>query len=142
MKDMYSWITNHPVVEKYVKFLFVGGSGVLLNLLVTWVLTTFFFGLQNYFYAYLIGTGVNLVYNFILYSQSVFKTSSKHVQRFSVFVMYSVGMTMLQVFLVREIVEFLGEEFYLFVIASVIFVLSIISFLVFNLSIFKKNVKK
>ena len=139
---MYSWITNHPVVEKYVKFLFVGGSGVLLNLLVTWVLTTFFFGLQNYFYAYLIGTGVNLVYNFILYSQSVFKTSSKHVQRFSVFVMYSVGMTMLQVFLVREIVEFLGEEFYLFVIASVIFVLSIISFLVFNLSIFKKNVKK
>ena len=142
MKDMYSWITNHPVVDKYVKFLFVGGSGVLLNLLVTWVLTEFFFGLQNYFYAYLIGTGVNLVYNFVLYSRSVFKTGSKHVQRFSVFIAYSISMTMLQVYLVREIVEFLGEEFYLFVIASVIFVLSIISFVVFNLGIFKKNVKK
>lgn len=137
--EIQRFLQKYPLVEKYTKFFVVGGSGVFLNLAITWMLTEFFFGLENYFYAYLVGTAVNLIYNFALHTLTVFKTRSKHAQRFTLFVTYSLAMTALQAFIVNRTVSFFGEEFYLLIIATIIFVFSIVSFVVFNYGIFRKR---
>src|SRR3989344_9646925 len=69
------------IEHKYLHFFATGTSGVVLNLFVTWFLTTFVFGLQNYFKAYVIALAVNLVYNFVLHTKVTFGTRGGHGRR-------------------------------------------------------------
>lgn len=125
---------------KYVHFFIVGGSGVALNLGITWALTTFVFGLERYFDAYLIGISANLLWNFLLYSFAIFKTKGDHGRRLALFVAYFIAMTWFNTLIVRSIVERVGVEHYLIVIAGVILILSTVNFFVFKLSLFKERV--
>ncbi len=122
--------------HKYIYFFIVGSSGAILNLAVTWTLTTFVFGIERYFTAYIFGIIVNLIYNFTFYSRAVFKTRSRHMWRFFVFVTYSILITFTQALLVKTLTPIIGLELYLLVIASVILFFSVINFFVFKLSIF------
>ncbi len=124
---------------RFLHFLIIGGAGAALGLGVTWALTTFVFGLENYFTAYLIGTAVSLVFNFTLYSVLLFKTSRDHLQRLAVFFVYIISMIVLQAMAVKTITPIVGLRFYLLVIAGVILLFSFINFLVFRLSIFKER---
>ena len=123
--------------HKFVRFFVVGVAGTLLNLLTTWLLTTYVFGLAGYFKSYLIGTAVNLLFNFTLYSVAVFKTSGHTVRRFVEYAGYSIGMTALQALLIRTITPMIGLDFYLLVIVSVIALGAVLSFFVCNDALFK-----
>ena len=125
--------------DKYVSFFVTGVTGVALNLVITWSLTTFVFGVNQYFYAYLIGLAVNLIYNFARHAFVTFRTKSGHLTRFTLFIMYSLGMAGLQAVTVRELVDFVGESYYLVVIASVIFVFSTVTFVVCNYWLFNDD---
>lgn len=125
---------------KYVHFFIVGGSGVALNLGITWALTTFVFGLESYFNAYLIGIAANLIWNFMLYSFALFKTKGDHMRRLSLFVAYFIAMTWFNTLIVRTIVGIVGVEYYLVVIGGVILMLSTVNFFVFKLSLFKESI--
>ncbi len=125
--------------DKYVSFFVTGVTGVVLNLFVTWSLTTFVFGVNQYFYGYLIGLAVNLIYNFARHAFVTFRTKSSHLTRFTLFIMYSLGMAGLQAVTVRELVDFVGESYYLVVIASVIFVFSTVTFVVCNYWLFNDD---
>lgn len=123
--------------HRFIRFLIAGGSGALLNIGITFVLTHFVFGMERYFTAFLIGTAVNVLYNFTLYTLAIFKTKEKHLRRFVVFAVYSVLMTVVQLSLVNYIARLTGPEWYLIVIASVIFVGALFNYVVFKTSIFK-----
>ncbi len=123
----------------YLQFFLVGGGGVILNLGVTWALTTFVFGLTHYFTAYLIGIGANLVWSFVLYSFAIFKTKSDHVRRLVLFTVYFVVVTWFNTLIVKTITPLVGLRYYLLVIAATIMLLSTINFFVFKLSLFKEQ---
>lgn len=124
---------------RFLHFFVVGSSGVTINLGVTWGLTTFVFGLPNYFFAYLFGIAANLLFNFTLYTITIFQTRANHLRRLMVFVTYSLIMAYVQATVVRFATPIVGLQYYLFVIAATILFFSFVNFLVFKLSIFKEN---
>ncbi len=128
------------IKTKYLHFFVIGISGVAINLGVTWFFTEFIFGIERYFDAYLLGLTLNLIYNFVLHTIITFQTKERHAWRFIWFVLYSLGMTALQAWLVKVITPMVGINYYLLVIASVILVFSVVTFLVFKLSIFNEKV--
>lgn len=139
---MHTLITHIQTIlfrHKYLHFFLTGTSGVAINLLVTWILTTFVFGLTGYFTAYLIGTTVNLLYNFTLHTLVTFGTTSRHFFRLVGFVLYSIGITVVQALIVRSVTELIGLQYYLLVIATTIFILSAITFVVFKLFLFHES---
>ena len=134
-------LSEHWLVlfDRYVSFFITGATGVALNLFITWSLTTLLFGRDQYFYAYLIGLAVNLVYNFVRHALFTFQTKSSPVLRFVVFIVYSLAMAGLQAVTVRELVAVTGETYYLVVIAAVIFVFSTVTFVVCNYWLFNDD---
>lgn len=122
---------------RYLHFFAVGMSGVGLNLATTVFFTEFVFGRENYFTAYLIGLSVNLIYNFTLHTIVTFKTTDRHFFRFASFLAYSLAMTYLQARLVKYLTDLVGVDWYVLVIASVIMVFSILTFMLFKLVLFK-----
>src|SRR3989344_3263164 len=121
---------------KYAQFFVVGSCGVAINLGITWALTTFVFGLPNYFFAYLFGIIANLLFNFALYTISIFKTHENHLRRLVVFMAYSLIMAYIQATVVKLVTPVIGLQYYLFVIAATILFFSIVNFFVFRMSIF------
>lgn len=130
------WLVR--ILEKYVSFFITGVTGVLLNLGLTWTLTELVFGVENYFYAYLVGLSANLMYNFLRHSFVTFNTSSRHKQRFVLFVGYSLAMAGLQAVTVKYLVSLIGNTYYLPIIAAVIFVFSTVTFVVCNWWLFRE----
>lgn len=124
--------------HRYTHFFLIGISGVAINLSVSWVGTELFFGKERYFQAYLIGVSANLVFNFVFHTIVTFQTEQKHVQRFFWFVIYSLTMTAFQAWLVKTVIAFVGVQFYLVVIASIILIFSGITFVLFKLILFRK----
>jgi putative flippase GtrA len=122
--------------HKYLHFFLTGVSGVAINLSITWFFTTFVFGLAGYFKAYIIGATANLLYNFTLHTLVTFKTTSRHFSRLVGFVLYSVALTLLQMGIVKYVTELVGLKYYLLVIATTIFLLSTITFLLFKFFLF------
>src|SRR3989344_1565880 len=122
--------------QKYMHFFVTGVTGVLLNMLVTWLLTKFVFGVERYFIGYIVGAGVNLLYNFSLHTIITFQTTERHMERFVRFIGFSLLSAGVQIIIVRTIVSIVGKEYYLIVIAGTIFMLSILSFLFFKHSLF------
>lgn len=125
--------------HKYLHFFATGVSGVALNLFVTWFLTTYYFGLENYFKAYIISLLCNLVYNFVLHTKVTFATKERHMQRFVFFVAYSILLTAVQAYVVRTITPIVGLEYYLFVIATAIAVFSCVTFVFFKFFLFNEK---
>ena len=125
---------------KYIHFFITGMSGVILNLLVTWITTEFILGGDEYyFYGYLKGLTCNLIYNFILHTIIIFKTTKKHLSRFVWFVIYSLIMSAIQAVTIKYITDIVGTEYYLLVIAAVIITFSTITFMFFKLKLFKEE---
>ena len=135
----------HPVrfvqflhTSRYLHFFVVGVTGVAINLGITAFFAELVFGRENYFSAYLIGLSANLLYNFILHTFVTFKTSGGHIMRLSIFLAYSLMLAYIQAQVVKSVTEFLGINWYLVVIASVIFFFSIVTFILFKFVLFKK----
>ena len=127
---------RHLLRLKITRFLFIGGTGVGINLLVTTFFTEFVFGRENYFYGYLLGLFVNMIYNFILHTKLTFNTKKSHGRRFIIYSCYYILITLLQIFLVTSIITIVGVNFYPLVITGVIGSLSIVTFLVFKFWLF------
>ena len=139
---MHKLITHIRAIlfeHKYLHFFATGVSGVAINLFVTWLLTTYYFGLSGYFKAYIIATLLNLVYNFTLHTKITFETKERHVRRFVFFVTYSLIMTAVQASIVRMVTPLVGLEYYLLVIATAIFLFSCITFLFFKFFLFREQ---
>jgi len=125
--------------HKYIHFFLTGASGVFINLFFTWFFTTFIFGLKNYFYAYLIGLSANLIYNFTLHIYVNFRTKSKKIKRFIIFILYSLFMSFIQANIIKFLTPIVGLKYYLFVISFVILFFSFFNFLIFKLWLFNEN---
>ena len=124
---------------KIIHFLFVGGTGVLIQLLLTWSLTHFVFGLDKYYIGYSFGLGANLIYNFVMHTKVTFEVKDGHFKRLIIFVIYALSMTFFQYKIVRFIVSKVGDEWYLLVISSIILIFSTITFVLFKFWLFKDN---
>jgi putative flippase GtrA len=123
---------------KITQFVLVGGTGVLIQLVVTWGFTNFVFGLDKYYIGYSIGLSLNLIYNFVMHTFVTFSAKRGHGKRFIGFIIYSLLMTLLQYLIVRGLVYLVGEKWYLLVIATVVLVFSIVTFLLFKFWLFKE----
>lgn len=123
---------------KVIQFLLVGGTGVLLQLAVTCILTQFLFGVKQYYIGYAIGLIANLIYNFILHTKFTFNTKNKHKKRLIRFITYSLSVALFQYVLVRVITKLTGDAWYLLVIAIVILICSILTYFTFKLWLFKE----
>lgn len=134
-----AWWVRFLHETRYLHFFIVGMSGVGINLLITASLTELYFGRENYFSAYLIGLGANLLYNFILHTMVTFKTKGKHAQRLAIFVAYSLTLAYVQALVTKIMTDWVGVDWYLIVIAAVIMVFSIITFVLFKFVLFKND---
>ncbi len=135
--SLFQFIKRLLFKDRYLHFFVTGVSGITLNLFITWALTTFVFGLERYFTAYLIGAAVNLIYNFLIYSFFIFRTTKNHGTRLAIYLSYSFANAAVQIASVRLLTALFGKEYYLIIIASVIFLLSVFSFLLFKLALFR-----
>lgn len=133
------FIKSTIVDSRYAHFFATGATGVLFNLLVTWSLTEFVFGVERYFIGYLAGAAVNVTYNFVLHTVMTFRTKERHLRRFALFICYSILSAGVQIVAVKTITDAVGREYYLLVIASVIFLLSLASFLFFKHLLFNET---
>lgn len=123
--------------SRFVHFFVVGSTGVAMNLLITGTLTEFIFGREQYFTGYVIGLTANLLYNFVLHTLITFKTKKDHTRRLVIFAVYSLAMVYIQAQVVKAATAVVGVNFYLIVIASVILISSIITFVLFKFVLFK-----
>lgn len=139
METLFTHIKAILFKHKYIHFFATGASGVAINLLITWFLTTFVFGLSRYFTAYVIGTAFNLLYNFTLHTLITFKTTSRHFRRLIGFITYSLVFAFFQTMFVKYVVSKVGVHYYLVVIATTIFVFSTVTFLVFKFFLFRES---
>lgn len=122
---------------RFVHFFVVGATGVAINLGVTALLTELFFGRENYFTGFVVGIGANLAYNFTLHTIVTFKTTGRHAPRLAIFVIYSLALAYVQAQVVKQITALVGVDWYLVVIASVILVFSVGTFLLFKFLLFR-----
>lgn len=122
---------------RYLHFLIVGVSGVVINLALTAFFAELVFGREEYFSAYLIGLSANLLYNFVLHTVMTFKTTHGHAPRLMAFVAYSLGLAYVQARCVQWLTAHVGVDWYLVVIASVIFCFSLFTFLLFKFVLFR-----
>ena len=129
------------ITHKYLHFFATGIAGVLLNLLITWALTTFIYGINGYFIAYLIGTGVNLLFNFIIHTLVTFRTRTRHFSRLLGFIFYNIGMTAVQASIIKYMTELIGLHYYLIVIAATILLFSMGNFIVFKFFLFHEHAR-
>ena len=118
---------------RYLHFLVVGVTGVAINLGITAFLTELVFGREQY----LIGLAANLLYNFILHTRVTFKTKGNHARRLAIFMAYSLCLAYIQAQCVKWLTAHVGVDWYLVVIASVIFAFSVLTFLLFKFVLFK-----
>lgn len=139
METLITHIKTILFRHKYLHFFLTGASGVAINLGVTWFFTTFVFGLAGYFKAYIIGSAINLLYNFALHTLVTFKTTSRHFSRLIGFILYSISLTLLQAVIVKYVVAAVGLRYYLLVIATTIFVLSTVTFVIFKFFLFRES---
>jgi|CXWL01.1.fsa_nt_gi putative flippase GtrA len=123
---------------RYLHFFGVGATGVAINLAITAFFAEIVFGRTHYFNAYLIGLFVNLLYNFVFHTFVTFKTNSKHLYRLSIFVIYSLTLAYIQAYIVKYLTDWLGINWYIVIIASVIFIFSITTFVLFKFVLFKE----
>lgn len=126
------------IIFKFINYLIAGGIGVLLNLIVTVTLTEFFLGRENYFFAFVAGTVVNITYNFYVYSFFIFKKKNIPLNRGIMFYAYSLFTVYMQLVLTDALVSIFGINYYFPIIVFVIGTLAVISFVVFNFYIFRK----
>jgi putative flippase GtrA len=131
------WWWRLAVRERYLHFFIVGATGVAINLAITAFFAELVFGRERYFTAYVIGLVINLAYNFILHTIVTFKTKGDHVRRLTIFVVYSLILTFIQAQVVKYITNLVGVNWYLIVIAGVIFFFSIVTFLLFKFVLFR-----
>lgn len=124
--------------SRFSHFFVTGVTGVLLNLLITWSLTEFVFGVERYIIGYLFGAVVNLTYNFIFHTILTFHTKERHVRRFFLFILHGILSTIVQITIVNTLTNALGKTYYLFIIATVIFLLSVVNFLFFKHVLFNE----
>ena len=135
VRETVSLLHRHRIFH----YLAVGGSGAALNLLVSWFMTTFVVGLEGYFVATLTGLAVNIMYNFTMYSLAVFREARMSMQRFVVFVLYSLATACAYALIVRFVTELLGAEYYLVVSFFALAFFAVLNFFVLRLSIFRAN---
>lgn len=124
---------------RYLHFFIVGTTGIALNLALTAFFAELVFGRARYFNAYLIGLFANLLYNFVLHTLVTFKTNGNHLRRLSIFFAYSLTLAYLQAYAIKHLTDWIGVNWYIIIIASVIFVFSIVTFLLFKFVLFKKG---
>lgn len=125
--------------HRLLHFVLTGGSGALLNLGVTGLLTELIFGRDHYFPAYLVGLLVNFIYNFALHTHFTFSPGEGHARRFVLFLLYNSGMTLLQALLVKVLVRMFGTNYYLVVIAFVILTFSSVTYLCYRFLLFRSD---
>jgi putative flippase GtrA len=130
------YLTNSP---QLIRFLLVGGTGTLLNLGVTWLSVTAVFGVKKYFWGAVLGLAANIIYNFTLYTISVFKTTENHHRRLSIFALYSICIAGLYLVLVRTVTAVVGAEYYLLVSAGAILFFAVVNYIVLKKSIFAEH---
>ena len=124
---------------RFLHFFLIGGTGVLLNITITAIFAELIFGRELYFYAYLIGLSINLLYNFTFHTLFTFKTKNKHVSRFIYFILYNLIMSFFQALVIKTIVNLIGINYYLFVIVGTIGTFFIINFIISKLFLFKEK---
>ncbi len=135
----FRFLINFLFEHRIPHFIFIGMTGVGINLFLVYFFTEFVFGRERYFYGYLIGLFANLIYNFIMHSSVTFQTKNGHLKRFVIYTIFSLSITFVQALVVRKLVRVFGVDYYLFVIMTVILVFSTVSFLTFKFWLFKEN---
>src|SRR5690606_2016435 len=124
---------------KYIRFFLVGGSGIFINLLVTGFFQFFVFEQSLFYVASIIGTSVNLIYNFTLHTIFTFNTKSKHKLRFVKFVSYTLILAIFQESLIKIITPIFGVIYLLLIKAIIVFLFSIITYLFFKFYLFNES---
>jgi putative flippase GtrA len=135
---------NSPKIKKLIppkliKFLLVGTSGIALNLIITGLLQQFVFE-ESYFYlASIIGTLVNLLYNFFLHTFFTFETKQKHKRRFTFFTVYTISLATIQEIIIATITPILGLEYLIVFKAAIVACFAVVTYIFFNFILFKEK---
>lgn len=127
--------------KKFIKFFIVGASGVIINLIITAILQFTVFKQEHFYMASIIGTTINVIYNFILHSNFTFKTKTKHKIRFLLFATYTIILSTIQETIIKIITPSIGINYLIFIKATIILIGSLITYFFFDKVLFKEKQK-
>ncbi len=140
---------------RYTYYLLIGISGLLLNLVLSFIFSIYLFpnGLfdfKNTTVGIFIGLTINFIYNFILHILITFENKDNFWKKFIQFISYSLFVTYLIIIPVTVFLTdifgdvllnlgylFLAKYIYLIITSFMVFLFSIINFLIFKLWMFK-----
>jgi putative flippase GtrA len=137
------WGIVWAIIDRpFLRFALVGGTGFLLNLTVTVLLTELVLGRERYFSAFLLGTATNITFNFFAYARFAFRRLAPHLWRRIFFFAYSIFITIVQLTLTKHVVDLIGVRWYALGICAVIGTLSVVNFVVFRTIVFPNRESK
>lgn len=121
---------------RYLVFITGGGTGMLINVCLTYVFTEFVH--RWYMLSYTIGQAVNLSFNCFYHRHITFTVTSRGEECFGKFILVSLGLILTSWLLVWYITEFLNF-YYILSIAIVAFFVSLIDFLINKFWVFNNS---
>ncbi|MCP3682776.1 MAG: glycosyltransferase [bacterium] len=121
-------------IIRYLVFVVGGGLGMLINLVVTFLLTEFA-GLW-YMGSYALGLGLNMLFNFFYHRHVTFNVTSRAKERFGKFMIVTVLIVLINWLMVYAITEITGI-YYILSIILVTLVVSVINYILNKLWVFK-----
>jgi len=124
---------------KFIKFFIVGSTGVLLNLIITAILQFFIFPKELFYMASIIGTTINVIYNFILHTFFTFKTKTKHKKRFFIYALYIIFISTTQELIIKTTTPLIGLNYLVIYKALIILIFSIITYFFFKIYLFNEK---
>lgn len=125
--------------SRYIHYFIIGSIGTGINLVVNWICTSLVFGPEHYMIGIVLGLAISIIYNFVLQTIVTFKTKTEHFKRLFVFAVYSLILSYIEAVVMSTLIVKLGVQYYLFIIAGVILAFSIVTFLFFKLWLFKED---
>lgn len=120
--------------SKYLTFVIGGGLGLLINLIITIILSEIF-GVKETI-SYVFGLGANVLFNFAYHKYITFQVKDKTRERFSKFAIITLAITGINYILVYFSIEILGI-FYIVSIITITLFISVLNYLVNKIWVFK-----
>lgn len=125
--------------RKLLYFIFVGTSGILINLVITGLANKYLFQGELFYLASILGTTINIIYNFSLHTSLTFQTKTKHKRRLAYFTTYTIFLATLQELIIRVVIPIIGVSLLLPFKAFVVLFFSAVTFLFFNFILFNER---
>jgi drug/metabolite transporter (DMT)-like permease len=120
-----------------IHFFIVGISAILLQILLTYLYTTYINNGNFTQASFYIPSIIIMIYNFFFHTIFTYRTHTNHISRFIKYALYYIIMTfIIQAQTIFYMISVIGTAYYILINAVVVFTYAILSHIIFKLWLF------